>query len=453
METRAGRLVRAMLLAAGTQACAQSPAAAQGGEWPTLSGLGVEYLSPSGAFQVSLSGQLDLESLLVAEDRWGGLVGGSGADSVPADWVSACADCHRAEAVPKHGRGGHVSAHRLRVFADIFLGDHVYSLVEVRSDRGPAPSNGRVQVGLEQAYLRLVGGGGTVGVEVGRFASPFGAYAPRHLSGGDPFLRPPLPYDYRTIMSYTHAPPDAAALVSWKNWPELFRAPGAPPVWDVPYQWGGMLFGRLGPVDLRLAAIDGAPSSAPGAWSFDWDRLRRPSWVVGARTELSPALEIGASYNRGPWMEDVAVGTVALPPGAPPGSAPRPFRDFDQEMASLDFTYARGSWMARGEAILDIWEVPNLTERPKELLYTLEVQTDLTAGLFAATRFGLVDFRPVSPGSGTPPVDWDHDVHRIEGALGYRLVRNGGVLVSAYRQRAGEGGDTTLAGVRLWWAF
>jgi hypothetical protein len=217
METRAGRLVRAMLLAAGTQACAQSPAAAQGGEWPTLSGLGVEYLSPSGAFQVSLSGQLDLESLLVAEDRWGGLVGGSGADSVPADWVSACADCHRAEAVPKHGRGGHVSAHRLRVFADIFLGDHVYSLVEVRSDRGPAPSNGRVQVGLEQAYLRLVGGGGTVGVEVGRFASPFGAYAPRHLSGGDPFLRPPLPYDYRTIMSYTHAPPDAAALVSWEE--------------------------------------------------------------------------------------------------------------------------------------------------------------------------------------------------------------------------------------------
>jgi hypothetical protein len=32
-------------------------------------------------------------------------------------------------------------------------------------------------------------------------------------------------------------------------------------------------------------------------------------------------------------------------------------------------------------------------------------------------------------------------------------VRNGGVLVSAYRQGAGSGGNTTLVGARVWWAF
>ncbi|HUF75787.1 MAG TPA: hypothetical protein VMM35_05885 [Longimicrobiales bacterium] len=391
--------------------------------------------------------------MLVTEDRFAGLVGGIGADSVSADWHTRCRDCHAEHNVAHRGRGGHVGAHRLRVFADIFLGDHVYSLIEVRSDRGSAPSNGKIEARVEQAYVRLVRGGGAFGLQLGRFASPFGAYPLRHLTVVDPFLRPPLPYDYRTTMSSYVVPPDMEGFVSWKHWPQFFRVPGAPPVWDVPYQWGGMVFGRLGPIDLRAAGMNSAPSSEPEAWGFDRDRFRRPSWVVGARVKPSASLELGASYNRGPWMRESIDGTILPPPGAPPGAAPPSSRDFDQEMASFDFTLARGSWMARGEAMLDLWAVPNLAERPKELLYTLELQTDLTAGFFAATRFGYVDFRPVELGPGLGRADWDHDVHRLEGSLGYRLVRNGGLLFSAYRQSAGEGGDTTLLGARMWWAF
>jgi hypothetical protein len=47
--------------------CFPSALMAQGGEWPTLSGAGIEYLSQSGFFQVSLSGQLDLETPHVRE--------------------------------------------------------------------------------------------------------------------------------------------------------------------------------------------------------------------------------------------------------------------------------------------------------------------------------------------------------------------------------------------------
>ena len=428
---------------------APAPAEGQGGEWPTLAGLGLEYVSSSGAFQVSLSGQLDLESMHVTADRWAGLVGGTGADSVPTNWRAACADCHVTESVRQQGKGGLVSAHRLRLFADIFLGDHVYTLVEVRSDRGPAPANSYIRARVEQAFVRLTDGSGALGAQVGRFASPFGAYALRHLTVVDPFLRPPLPYDYRTTMSSSHVPPGAAGFASWKSWPELFRLPGTPPIWSVPYQWGAMLFGRAGPIDLRAAAINSAPSSDPDAWGLDWDRLRSPSWVVGARSKLSASVELGASYNRGPWMEEITAGAILPAPGAPTPS----FRDYEQEMVSVDFALARGSWMARGEAILDLWEVPNLSERPKELLYTLELQTDLAAGFFAAGRVGYIDFRPVDLGGGSGRADWDHDVHRVEGSLGYRLVRNGGLLLSAYRQGAGAGGDTNLVGARVWWAF
>ncbi len=413
-----------------------------------MSGAGIEYISRSGGVQVSLSGQLDLESIVVGGDRWGGLVGGPGADSVPATWKLACAKCHGAKNVPRVGEGGHVNAHRLRVFADIFLGDHVYSLIEVRSDRGEAPANRYIRARLEQAYVRVVSGGGGLGVQMGRFASPFGAYPLRHLTVVDPFLRPPLPYDYRTVMNSSHVPGAVGGLLEWQDWPELFRLPGVPPVWDVPYQWGGMLFGRIGPLDLRAAAMNSAPSSDPDAWGFDLDRFRRPSWVLGARAKVSASLEVGASYNRGPWMEEFTAGSVS----APPGSATPTFRDFDQELVSVDFQYARGPVMVRGEWMLDLWEVPNLAERPKELLYSLEAQTDLSAGLFAAARWGFVDFRPLQSGTSGRE-DWDADVHRLEASVGYRFVRNAGALLSAYRQSARGGVSTPLVGARLWWAF
>jgi hypothetical protein len=428
-------------------------ASAQGGGLPTLSGAGIEYVSPSGLLQVTLSGQLDIESLLVGEDRWAGLVGPPGGDSVPSDWMAACADCHRTEAVKQEGKGGHVRAHRLRLFADLFLGDHVYSLVEVRSDRGAAPGEGSVQTRLEQAYIRVSAAGGRFGAQAGRFASPFGAYPLRHLTPLDPFVRPPLAYDYRTVMHPSLPPRDAEDFLRWKNWPELFRLVGAPPVWDVPYQWGAMIFGRVGPLDLRVAAMNGAPSTDPEGWAFDAMRLRRPAWVLGARTKAASSLEIGASYSRGPWMRELTDGAISPPAGAPPGTPSSSFRDFDQEIASADLVFARGSFVARAEVMLDFWEVPNLGERPRELAYALEFQTDLAAGFSGAVRWGYLDFRSVATGSGARQ-DWDHDVQRVEASTGYRLFRNAGILVSAYRQWASEGGGTTsLTGLRLWWAF
>lgn len=111
--------------------------------------------------------------------------------------------------------------------------------------------------------------------------------------------------------------------------------------------------------------------------------------------------------------------------------------------------------MIRAEAIRDRWEVPNVVGEPTEFGATLEVQTDLAAGFFVAARGGLIDFRPFDDGSAGPAEDWDHDVYRYEGAVGYRLSRNVGLLASAYNQvqSNADEGDTTFFGLRLWWAF
>jgi hypothetical protein len=301
---------------------------------------------------------------------------------------------------------------------------------------------------VEQLFVRVSSASGSLGLQTGRFASPFGAYALRHLTPADPFLRPPLAYDYRTVMNDSHAPGSAAGFLRWSDWPELFRLPGAPAVWEVPYQWGAMAFARVGSVDLRVAAVNSAPSSDPDAWDLTRDGLEHPSWVLAARTRPTASLELGVSYNRGPWMDEIVAGTVQP---SPEGGTPTRW-DFAQEMFSADVSFSRGATVARAELIADFWEVPNIEGRLHEMAYVAEVQRDFAAGFSLAGRLGYIDFRPIESGTGSA-VDWDDDAVRVESSLGYRLVRNAGILFSGYWQDAGAGGSTSLAGARMWWAF
>jgi hypothetical protein len=76
---------------------------------------------------VSFSGQLDLEALNVGGEGWGGLVKQrSGTETPPTAWVQ-CTFCYAG--LQYNGRPGNVMAHRLQLFTDIFLGDHLYSLI------------------------------------------------------------------------------------------------------------------------------------------------------------------------------------------------------------------------------------------------------------------------------------------------------------------------------------
>jgi hypothetical protein len=132
---------------------------------------------------------------------------------------------------------------------------------------------------------------------------------------------------------------------------------------------------------------------------------------------------------------------------------PRSWRDFDQEIMSADLAYTRGPMVFRAEALFDLWEVPGVEERLRDLSYTAELQWDLRPGLSAAARVGRIDFLPLRTSPGAEAKDWDQDVYRVEASVGYRWVRNAGVMLTAYQQNVFNAEGTYLGGLRLWYAF
>lgn len=388
-----------------------TPAEAQ---WPTLRDAGVGYLSEDGRYQIDLSGQMDLEGLYFTaeEDALSGLAFGSGPLFAP----------------------------RVRLFLDVFLGDHVYGLVEWRGDRGEAPTAGFWEARVEQAYLSVGNTSGSFQLQGGIFPSPFGSYAQRHLTVVDPFLRPPLMYDYRTVISRRWSPRNEDWFTRWRDNPDEWRRDGAPPVWGVPYQWGGMATIRVGPLSGRIAAMNSAPSSEPVDW-YEFEVVEALSWIGRVEAAVSPAVTLGASVNVGPYVEtDV--------PNAP--EFPLAGTTYDQRLWSFDAAVARGPFMFRGEIIHDSWDVPNLDRAVVDVGYSFEAQADVAAGWSVATRFGAIDFREVA-GFG----DWDWDTKRLEASVGYRITLNAGILAAVGTNWDSGPLDPTddLLGVRLWWGF
>lgn len=409
----AEKAVVVLIACALTAAASPHPASAQ---WPTLADAGIGFISGGGTFQMDLSGQLDLEGFYFSHD-----------ENAPSGLA--------------FGSNG-LFAPRVRLFLDTFLGDHLYALVEWRGDRGEAPTADFWEARVEQAYVRLATAGGSLSVQGGIFASPFGSYTQRHLSVVDPFIRPPLPYDHRTVISRRWSPASEDWFLGWKDNPEEWRVDGAPPVWGVPYQWGAMGTATVGFLSVRVAAMNSAPSSEPLDW-YEFETIDDEfSWVMGVQARLTPELTLGASYNTGPYAgADIPNASETRPACCP---------NYDQDLWSADAMFARGPVMLRAEFIHDSWDVPNIDDAAIDIGYTFEAQVDIATGWSTALRYGRIDFRDLA-GFG----DWDWDVDRWEAALGYRITHNAGVMATFGRSTSEglAGGSDRLAALRLWWGF
>lgn len=303
---------------------------------------------------------------------------------------------------------------RLSLFADIFAGSRLYGLVELQADRGEIPSGGPIKVRIQQAFLRYtLLRSRSLHLQVGKFVSPFGDYAQRHDSAADPFIRPPLFHEYRTMICPGFAPGNNDGFIRWKFNPDFFRPIGAPIIWGVPYQAGIMLFGSSGKFFFRLAAMNSAPSSDPVQWNPDFSQDWNYSLVAHAGWNPMPELTLGISYNYGPYS--LAGIEETLPPGYS-------INDYNQVMFAMNATFTRGRFALRMELIHDTWQVPNVMDDPVDISYYLEIKYKFLPGFFGAARYNGIQFNKIPYSSGENE-QWDYNVQRWELGLGYAFSR------------------------------
>ncbi|HET7234253.1 MAG TPA: adenylate/guanylate cyclase domain-containing protein [Longimicrobium sp.] len=409
--------VAGIVLAAALALGGASSARAQ--NLPTFEELGIGWSSKNGFLQVTPSGRIEVEGYLPGE--------------------------HYRGLIEQHDAFANL---RASLFVDVFAGERVLGSVELRADRGEAPGDRPLRGRVEQAYLRVTPFTSTnLSLQAGKFVSPFGGWPQRHASWAqEAFIRPPLPYDYRTVVSTTAITIGPAGFLTWKDKPEIFRGIGAPPVWAAPYQVGAMVAGGWKALSARAAVMNSAPSSEPGEWNTFGAGEHGPSYVAHAEVKVIPELRVGVSYDRGSYLQDQTT-LNPLPAG-------EDVDHFDQTLWGFEATFARGPVEARGELLLDTWDVPNVPDYPRDMSFYLESKVKLTPGLFAAARYSGIRFDKIDNGSGTQ-VRWDYPVDRLQLAAGYRLGRTTEIRAE-YMLNSTDApplGSDDLFAVRWSWSF
>jgi hypothetical protein len=238
------------------------------------------------------------------------------------------------------------------------------------AEGGAATQSGEVKVRLDQLVLRWTLAR-ELALEVGRFPSPLGAFAPRRL-------------------------PDANPLI------------GVPDLYPVAYPWGGMLSGAIGPLDYRAAVVDRPANNekyVPAGGS-------RPRLALGAGVTPVIGVRLGASFTSGSYLSGEIDSLLA------PGDR---WQDFGQRVLAFDARASRGYLELRAEAALSSYDVPGIAEPVTGKALYLEAKYTWAPRFFTALRLERNRYAFVRPRAGGSWMGLATTFDDIEVAAGYRL--------------------------------
>lgn len=367
--------------------------------------------SPGGFFRTDLSGLLDLEGYYL-DQRPPGLI---------------------------FGNGDAFFNPRLSLFLDTHLGPHFYSLVQARVDRGFDPRAARRSARFDEYLLRYTPfHDARLNLQVGNFATLIGNWVPRHDSWNNPFITAPVPYENVTIVTDGVAPGTSAGFLARRNVPDI-KSAWLPVVWGPSYAAGAAVFGRLEKFDYAVELKNASLSSRPAVWDARRLGWENPTWSgrVGYRPDA--AWNFGSSFSYGAYLLPPAQTLPAFPVGKGLG-------DFPQITLAQDAGFAWHHWQLWAEVFESRFEVPNVGNADT-VAYYLEAKYKITPRLFGALRWNQQLFGQVPDGTGGRQ-PWDHDLWRIDTALGYRFNRHlQGKLQYSYSHQTGffQQGEQLLA--------
>jgi hypothetical protein len=342
--------------------------------------------SPNGWFRSDLSGLIDLEGYYIDQRPSGLLFSDDNALFSP----------------------------RLSLFLDTRFGDHLYSLVQVRFDRGFDPGAKPDGAARWDEYLIRYTpfNDSRVNVQFGKFATLVGNWVPRHLSWDNPFITAPVPYENVLPITDQASPPGRAGFLGRHFKPDQ-KGTWLPVVWGPSYAAGAAVFGLVDKFEYGVEIKNAGLSSRPTAW--DPVELGWNDPTVSGRVGYRPnaAWDIGASFSYGTYLLPAA--ESQLPAGTGLG-------DFNQITIAQDIRFAWRHWQFWAETFVSRFEVPNVGDADT-LTYYLEAKYKFTPHLFGAVRWNQQFFGSVRNVTGGHD-DWDNDVWRADTAIGYRFDRH-----------------------------
>ena len=260
-------------------------------------------------------------------------------------------------------------------------------------------------------------------IQAGRIPPSFGAYGRRAYNADNPLIGYPLAYQYLTSLRADAIPNSVDDLLRMRGrgWQPSFPvgstavATGLPLVsafrWDTGVQgrWSGTY------VEATAAVTAGTLSDPRFA---DNNGGRQISGRVAAKPTIG--LVVGASAAQGAWLSDDV--TELLPTTAQS-------RSYSQRAWGVDAEYSRAHWLVRGEVVWSGWQMPFMalgeTRRLDACGMWIEGRYRLSPRFFVAARGDRLTFsRIAGTVFGGLPVTWDAPVDRVEGGLGWYLLRN-----------------------------
>ena len=308
---------------------------------------------------------------------------------------------------------------RLTLFLDEQLGPHVYAFAQVRVDQGFDPGSRDARLALDEYAIRFTPwDDGRFNLQIGKFATVVGNWAPRHGSWENPFITAPVPYENLTGIWDGYAPGDPETLFDWAHvYPgqsaaEVYgdKYQRVPVIWGPSYATGVSLFGRLGKFEYAAEMKNTALAARPASWEIGEVGFDRPAFSGRFGFVPNPTWNFGVSLSAGPYLLDTAAPYL---PGKHLG-------DYREWVLGQDLSFAWHHWQVWAEFYETRFEVPDLGH-VDTFSYYVEAKYKFTPQLFGALRWNQQLYGNLRNSAGQG-MRWGRDLWRIDTALGYRFT-------------------------------
>lgn len=311
-------------------------------------------------------------------------------------------------------QGTHFFQPRLSVEYNLMAGEQWFLHALTNWDRGfeigsRPPGDFRV----DEVFLRWRPlGDGRLNFQIGKFATCFGNWVPRHEFWDDPFLMSPLPYNnLLAVNDRTAQNPTPKTIAK--------RATGKrawlPMIWGPDYSTGVSVFGSNGKWDYAVEVKNANIASRPDSWSPWEENFSLPTVTgrVGYRPNAAWAFGLSGSHGS-TYLRSDAESTLL------PGESRS---DFDSTILGLDLRWSHHQFQVYAEVMASRANTV-IAGNLDAFAYYLEGRWKLNSRFFVAARWAQEWNDDFSPAGANAIRAYTREIWQATAAVGFKVTEN-----------------------------